>query len=95
MKAINLLGERKVEIVEAPTPEPGPRQARVRMRASGLCGSDLHQAGGKMGPHPNHLIIPGHEPCGTVEKLGAGVTHLKVGDRVTINHYMGCGHCEH
>lgn len=95
MKAINLLGNRRVEVVEVPDPEPKPGQVRVKMRASGLCGSDLHQAGSDIAPHPGQWMIPGHEPCGIVETLGEGVSHLKIGDRVTINHYMGCGHCEH
>ena len=94
MKAINLLGNKKVEVIEVPDPEPGLGQVRVKMRASGLCGSDLHQARGDFTNwRPEPLMIPGHEPCGEVEKLGEGVTHLKLGDRVTINHYMGCGHC--
>ena len=95
MRAINLLGGRKVEVRDVPTPVPSPGQVRVKMRASGLCGSDLHQAGSEFKAKPGDLVIPGHEPCGTVETLGEGVTHLKIGDRVTINHYMGCGHCEH
>ncbi len=95
MKAINLLGHRRVEVIDAPDPEPGVGQVRVKMRASGLCGSDLHQAAGDLTRPTDQLMIPGHEPCGTVEKLGENVSHLKIGDRVTINHYMGCGHCEH
>jgi len=96
MKAINLLGNKKVEVIEVPDPEPGLGQVRVKMLASGLCGSDVHQARGELQRwRPEPLMIPGHEPCGEVEKLGEGVTHLRLGDRVTINHYMGCGHCPH
>ena len=95
MKALNLLGNRKVEVVTAPDPQPGPGEVRVKMRASGLCGSDLHLAERPLQPRAHELIIPGHEPAGVVEKLGENVKHLKIGDRVTINHYVGCGHCHH
>lgn len=96
MKAINTIGDKRVEIIEMPDPEPRANEVRVRMRASGLCGSDLHSVGAPPNPDPNRALnIPGHEPCGTIEKLGENVSHLKIGDRVTINHYMGCGHCEY
>ena len=92
MRAVKQTGPRTVEVVTLPDPEPGPGQVVVAMRAAGLCGSDLHVY--RKGPHPPpYSDIPGHEPCGVVETVGAGVTHLAPGDRVTVYHYESCGRC--
>ncbi len=75
------------------------------MKASGMCGSDLHQyrrpkhqernATG-LPPNPNPTIA-GHEPCGIVAAVGPGVqpTEAKVGQRVMVHHYQGCAQCSH
>ena len=76
------------------TPEPGDGQVRIKMYASGLCGTDLHVIHGQL---PLKLpSVLGHEPVGVVEKLGAGVTKLKEGDRVGVSWVQdGCGRCPH
>jgi threonine dehydrogenase-like Zn-dependent dehydrogenase len=98
------LGNRKLELASFPDPTPGPREVVVAMKASGMCGSDLHAyraasdaatslgLGGKGGP-----VIAGHEPCGVVAAIGAGVTEseAEIGRRVMIHHYRGCGQCKH
>jgi len=95
MKGVVLLGDRECVVKEFPDPEPGRGEVRVRMIASGICGSDLHlyhmskERAEKRGDR-----IPGHEPCGVVDKTGEGVTKVKEGDRVTIYHYLGCGYCD-
>ncbi|MFF7051672.1 zinc-dependent alcohol dehydrogenase [Streptomyces griseorubiginosus] len=97
MKAavVRAFGEPLV-IEERPDPEPGPGQVRVRVEASGLCHTDIHAARGDWPVKPNPPFVPGHEGVGLVEKLGEGVTHLSVGQRVAVP-WLGraCGRCEH
>ncbi|MEV8071048.1 zinc-dependent alcohol dehydrogenase [Streptomyces sp. NPDC085995] len=97
MKAavVRRLGE-PVVIEERPDPEPGPGQVRVRLEASGLCHTDIHAAHGDWPVRPDPPFVPGHEGVGLVESLGAGVTHLAVGQRVAVP-WLGkaCGRCEH
>ncbi|MGY1499602.1 zinc-dependent alcohol dehydrogenase [Streptomyces sp. QTS52] len=97
MKAavVRAFGEPLV-IEERPDPEPGPGQVRVRVEASGLCHTDIHAAHGDWPLKPTPPFVPGHEGVGLVEKLGDGVTHLSVGQRVAVP-WLGwaCGRCEH
>src|ERR1700693_2618111 len=80
---------------EVPVPTPGPGQALVEIIATGVCHTDLHAAEGDWPVKPTLPFIPGHEGAGIVVALGAGVTHLKVGDRVGIAWlHSACGHCE-
>ncbi|MFL4473350.1 alcohol dehydrogenase AdhP [Paeniglutamicibacter sp. MACA_103] len=77
-------------------PEPGPGQALVKVIASGVCHTDLHAAEGDWPIKPNLPLVPGHEGVGTVEKIGEGVTEVKVGDLVG-NAWLAsaCGSCEY
>ncbi len=85
-----------LEIREVPIPEVGPGQVRMRVQASGVCHTDLHAAEGDWPVKPNPPFIPGHEGVGYVEAVGAGVKHLKEGDRIGVPWlYSACGHCEH
>lgn len=89
MKGVVFLGNRQCEVREFPDPEPGNGEVRIRMKASGICGSDLHvYRSPQAGSYPG-----GHEPCGIVDKLGTNTIRLKVGDRVTVHHHQGCGQC--
>src|SRR5215467_14315837 len=106
MRGVVFLGERELELRDFPDPRPGPGEVVLAMRASGMCGSDLHPyrasrrggaaqslgLGGTGGPH-----IAGHEPCGVVAERGAGVLEADapIGARVMNHHYKGCGHCKH
>jgi alcohol dehydrogenase, propanol-preferring len=82
-------------IQEVPVPTPGPGQALVEIVATGVCHTDLHAAEGDWPVKPTPPFIPGHEGAGIVVALGAGVTHLKLGDRVGIAWlHSACGHCE-
>src|SRR5512133_3568200 len=84
-----------LQIRDVPVPSPGPRQALVKIIASGVCHTDLHAADGDWPVKPKLPCIPGHEGAGIVVKLGPGVTHLKEGDRVGIAWlHSACGHCE-
>ena len=85
---------RPLQLREVPVPQPGPGQALVDIVASGVCHTDLHAAEGDWPVKPVLPFIPGHEGAGVVVALGAGVTHLKEGDRVGIAWlHSACGHC--
>ena len=80
------------ELKQLPDPRPQAGQVLVRIRASGMCGTDLHVHHG-MFPLPTPLVA-GHEPAGEVVEVGAGVTSLVVGDRVGVHwNQKGCGRC--
>jgi threonine dehydrogenase-like Zn-dependent dehydrogenase len=103
MRGVVFLGNRKLELQEFPDPRPGPGEVVVAMRASGMCGSDLHfyrGSGGataSLGLGATGAVIAGHEPCGIVAERGAGVADADapIGARIMVHHYKGCGRCEH
>ncbi|MDA4848537.1 zinc-dependent alcohol dehydrogenase family protein [Hoeflea poritis] len=94
MKGIVFLGNRELELREFPDPIPGPREAVIELKASGMCGSDLHayrrQAADK-------LVIAGHEASGVVVAVGAYVdpNRIKVGDRAIAHMGFGCNSCRY
>lgn len=80
---------------DAPNPEPGAGQVRVRVNVCGVCRTDLHVIEGDLPPR-KPFVIPGHQAVGVVEKLGDGVTRLRAGDRVGIPWlHKTCGACEY
>lgn len=95
MQGAILPGDERVELREFAVPEPGYGQVLVRMKASGLCGSDLRAIyRGNQGSLEAYTgCIAGHEPSGQVEAVGRGVRSVSVGDRVVVYHIVGCGHC--
>lgn len=112
MRGIVFRGKRQLEVLSFEDPTPGPGEAVVEMKASGMCGSDLHYYRGvpaeilksmgfksfeERGLPPDAAIVAGHEPCGVIAAVGPGVdpASFKVGDRVIVFHYEGCGHCDH
>lgn len=97
MKAAVLTEPGKIEIQELDIPVPGPDEALVRVKAVGLCGSDVHYyEHGKIGPYVvRKPIILGHEAAGEVVAVGSEVRHLKAGQRVTIEPGVTCGRCEY
>ena len=75
-----------------PDPRPQPGQVLIRIRASGMCGTDLHAHHGVM-PVPLPIVL-GHEPVGEIVEVGAGVDGLRAGDRVGVSWTQkGCGRC--
>jgi threonine dehydrogenase-like Zn-dependent dehydrogenase len=104
MRGVVFLGDRQLELREFPDPVPGPGEVVVQMKASGMCGSDLHTyraprgtAAAAMGLGSADLVIAGHEPCGVVAERGPGVSESEasIGQRVMNHHYSGCGRCKH
>jgi hypothetical protein len=103
MKGVVFTGNSRLELREFPDPTPGPGEVVLEIKASGMCGSDLKLyrpapgvasaalgLGGRGG-----LVIAGHEPCGIVAAVGAGVSEkqARLGQRVMVHHYRGCGGC--
>lgn len=81
------------QLKEMPDARPAPGQVLIRVRASGMCGTDLHVHHGLFPLRPP--FVAGHEPTGDIVELGEGVTDLKVGDRVGVFwNQKGCGRCE-
>ncbi len=85
-----------LEIRDLPVPEPGPGQVLVRIEASGLCHTDIHAARGDWPVKPKIPLVPGHEGVGRVERLGAGVEGIGIGNRVALP-WLGhaCGRCRY
>src|ERR1700676_5164257 len=92
MNALLLTEYKKLEMVEMPEPEIGPGDVLVRVRACGICGSDVHGFDGSSGRRHPPLVM-GHEASGEVAKFGADVHDLRPGDRVTFDSTVYCGRC--
>ena len=80
MRGVVFQGERQLELMNFPDPTPGEGEVVVEMKASGMCGSDLHQyrrpkGGAAIGglAAATEPVIAGHEPCGVVAAIGPGV----------------------
>lgn len=97
MKAAVVHAFREPLVLEdVPIPEVRPGQILVKMAACGVCHTDLHAADGDWPVKPRLPFIPGHEGVGTVAAVGAGVKHIREGDRVGVPWlHTACGHCEH
>jgi 2-desacetyl-2-hydroxyethyl bacteriochlorophyllide A dehydrogenase len=83
-----------LEVADRPVPRPGPGEVLIRVRASGLCSTDLHLLSGRM-PLGDLPRVVGHESAGDLVELGEGVTGWAVGDRVTVPLDVVCGECRH
>jgi len=92
MNALLLKQYKQLEMVEMPLPTIGADDVLVRVRACGICGSDVHGLDGSTGRRIPPLVM-GHEASGEVVESGANVTDLKTGDRVTFDSTVYCGRC--
>jgi propanol-preferring alcohol dehydrogenase len=82
-------------MADLPVPEPGPGQIRLRVRACGVCHTDLHLVEGEIGL-PKLPVVPGHQVVGTVDTLGDGVSRFTRDDRVGVPWlYSTCGQCDY
>ncbi len=81
-----------LEIVELPDPVVRPGELVVRVKACGICGSDLHAATSPKAKLPPGTIM-GHELAGVVDQIGGGVAGFEPGDRVVVMSYLACGEC--
>ncbi len=84
-----------IELVEVASPSLGPNDVRVRVRLTSICGTDLHifrwdEWAARTIPVP---MVVGHEMVGTVAELGSEVTGLVLGQRVSVEGHVPCGHC--
>src|SRR5713101_6134693 len=92
MKALLLSKYRQLEIAEVPTPSAGAGEVLIRVGACGICGSDVHGYDGSSGRRIPPIVM-GHEAAGRIATVGAGVTGLAQGDRVTCDSSICCGAC--
>lgn len=95
MKAVRLVKIGKpLQMQEVPLPEVGRRDVLVRIRAVGICHSDVHYRAGTsgVGPLPQTL---GHEIAGIVDRVGDQVTSMKAGQRVCLHYLVTCGDCRY
>lgn len=99
MRAVVIDKPHSVKVTEIPDPTVGPRDALIRVHATGICGTDLHIIDGEF-PTATFPNIPGHELAGEIVELGsavadveAGAIDFRVGDRVGIDPTLNCGEC--
>lgn len=91
MLAIVCPGPGRLALERLPVPEPGPGEVRLRVRACGICGSDVNLLpGGYLGSS----IVPGHEMTGVVDALGDGVAGVSPGDLASVEPLRSCGRCD-
>ena len=94
MKASRFLGNKTFAVADLPTPHAGPGQLVLRNQVCGVCGTDVHIYHGEPGSADvNPPVVLGHEYSGEVVEVGEGVTGFAVGDHVTVDPNIYCGHC--
>lgn len=91
MIAAKFEGKGSVKVREAERPRPGPGEAVIRVTTTTICGTDVHIVRGEHVVRPG--LILGHEPVGTIDSLGPGVTGFSEGDRVIVGAITPCGLC--
>jgi L-iditol 2-dehydrogenase len=92
MKALLLTDIKKLELTDLPLPSPNEGDLLVRIKACGICGSDVHGYDGSTGRRIPPVVM-GHEAAGIVE--GVGVGRFKPGDRITFDSTISCGQCDY
>ncbi|WP_193210640.1 galactitol-1-phosphate 5-dehydrogenase [Luteolibacter marinus] len=94
MKALQLVAASQLAVVDLPVPSPGPGEVRLRVKACGICGSDLHGMDGSSGRRIPPVVM-GHEASGVIDAVGEGVEDWSEGDRVTFDSTVWCGECSY
>jgi len=87
MKAAMVKNNSNIEIKNIEKPPVGPGDILVKMRACGICGSDVEKVFGKYGQPSMRL---GHEPAGIITQVGSKISNFSVGDRVFTHHHVAC-----
>jgi len=87
MKAAVVKSNSNIEIKNIENQSVGPGDILVKMRACGICGSDVEKVFGKYGQPSMRL---GHEPAGTIIEVGSEISNFSVGDRVFTHHHVAC-----
>lgn len=97
MRIAELIAPHQFRLVDQEIEPPGAGELQVRVDAVGICGSDLHSySEGSVGDTPAlYPMVLGHEPAGTVVRVGSGVTGWQVGDRAALEPALYCYHCEY
>lgn len=93
MKALTLTAYNQFEFQEAPNPVLEENEVLIRVKACGICGSDIHGMDGSSGRRIPPIIM-GHEASGEIAEVGTAVTGWSEGDRVTFDSTVYCGKCE-
>ena len=96
MKAAVFYGKGDIRVDNNyPMPKVGPQQVLLRVKACGVCGTDVHiHAGAQGATECEPPVILGHEFAGEVVEIGSAVTRVKVGDHVTVNPNIACEACD-
>ncbi len=93
MKAVRLIDpQHPLQLQNIPTPIIGSNDVLVRVKAAGICHTDVHYRAGKSPVHPLPRTL-GHEIAGIVEQVGDHVTSVHIGDRVCVHYVLSCGIC--
>lgn len=92
MKALLLSEYKKLDLTEMPIPVIGPEDVLIKVKACGICGSDIHGYDGSTGRRIPPLVM-GHEASGEIAEIGKGVKGWAIGDRVTFDSTVSCGNC--
>jgi len=92
MKALVLKEYRRFAVEDIPMPDLQPDEVLVRVRACGICGSDVHGMDGSSGRRIPPIVM-GHEAAGEITKIGGSVSKWAIGDRVTFDSTIYCGDC--
>ncbi len=93
MKALVLSEYKKIQYTDVVKPIPAANEVLIRVKACGICGSDVMGYDGSTGRRQPPVVM-GHEAGGVIEEVGANVTDWKVGDRVTFDSTIFCNECE-
>jgi len=92
MKALLLSEYKKLSLTEMPLPVIGPEDVLIKVKACGICGSDIHGYDGSTGRRIPPLVM-GHEASGEIAEVGSAVKSWAIGDRVTFDSTVSCGRC--
>lgn len=92
MKSIVIRQPNELVIEERERPAPAPGEVRVKVKLAGICGSDSHIYRGH-NPFAKYPRVIGHEFFGVIDAVGEGVSDARLGERVSVDPVISCGHC--